>query len=232
MSKFNAEQPTVALFDLDYTLISSDCTAHWLRYMLTRSRYRKALILLLLPIIKLCEKSKVSLATRNSFYLWAATAFLGKQRYATFRQQAANYIIQQKGVTAYQHAYEAIRWHRQQGHTIIIVTGALRWLARDMCKALNLEFDHLLGSSDQYFLGGRISKTFCYHANKVTLLENGNHLNDDQVRYGYSDSSADIPMLALCQHRYLVNPKDKCFAKMQHAFGDDATMVSWHIEKV
>lgn len=220
-------QPVVALFDLDYTLISSDCTAHWLRFLLTRSTKRKVLILALIPVIKLCNALGVALATRNSIYLWAATVGLSKRRYLDLRRRAAQYVVNTKGVGAYQDALHAMQWHRLQGHKVVVITGALRWLARDVCRLLNIEYDVLMGSSERNAFAGRVSQVFCYADNKVNLLQQHQWFLDGSIDYGYSDSAADIPMLSECQKRIVVNPKPKCRAAFEKAFSTDHEVVEW-----
>ena len=221
-------QPVVVLFDLDYTLISSDCTAHWLRYLLTRSTKRKLLIIALIPIIKLCNVVGVALATRNSLYLWAATVGLSKQRYLALRRYAAQHVVDIKNVRAYQDALDAMAWHRSQGHKIVVITGALRWLARDVCRRLQIEYDVLMGSSEQNAFAGRVSQVFCYADNKVSLLQQRQWFQNGSIAYGYSDSAADIPMLSACEKRVVVNPKPKCQAAFKKAFADNHDVVKWH----
>ena len=224
--KLNRTAP-VALFDLDYTLISSDCTAHWLRFLIMRSFKRKALVAILLPIIKLLSLCKVNLATRNSVYLWAATVGVSSRKYLTLRRQAAHHVIQTKGVQAYVNGLERLHWHQSQGHRVVVVTGALRWLARDVCKALGISYDYLLGSSEKNSFGGRVSDVFCYHQNKVTLLSLHGLLNDGRADYGYSDSAADIPMLDICEYKFIINPKPKCQQQFEESFGSDTVLFNW-----
>ena len=235
MKKVKANTPTpntkaqsvIALFDLDFTLISSDCTAHWLKYMLTRSRWRKLLVVSLLPLIKLCSALNVNLAIRNSIYLWAATAGLSRQQQLQLRRNAIYHLTQCKNVHAYPLAIERLNWHLQQGHQVIIVTGALRWLARDLCRHLGIEFHHLLGSSDRAWFGGRVSHVFCYQENKVELLKSQGILATQQYRYGYSDSAADIPLLAQCDEAFIVNPKPNCLSAFREALGEAPTVLTW-----
>ncbi len=221
---------TIALFDLDYTLISSDCTAHWLKHLIYRSRRRKLLVLSLMPLIRLMTVLKLNLATRNSVYLWAATVGLSRQGYLLLRRHAAQHITQIKGVKAYPRGLERLQWHRQQGHKVVVVTGALRWLARDICRELGIEYDTLLGSSERSKWGGRVSDVFCYQHDKVTLLKAHGVIDDKQTRYGYSDSSADIPMLDLCEHIVLVNPKPSCRDKFNEALSQTPQIVTWKID--
>lgn len=227
LSNQSEASPPVALFDLDYTLITSDCTAHWLRFLLTRNTVRKILVLACIPLIKLLALAKIDLAKRNSIYLWAATIGLSNADYVKLRRQAADYVIDKNKVSAYPEGLERIRWHKSQGHTVIVITGALRWLARDVCRSLNIQYDYLLGSSERNWGGGRVSDVFCYHRNKVTLLNELNLLTAGNAAYGYSDSAADIPMLDICEHVYIVNPKLDCRLKFERAFGVKATLLAW-----
>ncbi|MDM7861732.1 HAD-IB family phosphatase [Alteromonas sp. ASW11-36] len=220
-------QSVIALFDLDYTLISADCTAHWLKYMLTRSRRRKLLVFGLLPLIKLFSVLNVNLALRNSIYLWAATVGLSRAAQLRLRREAITHLTIRKKVHAYPQAVERLNWHLQQGHKVVIVTGALRWLARDLCRHLAIEYHHLLGSSDRAQFGGRVSQVFCYHDNKVKLLQAHGLLAPQQYRYGYSDSSADIPLLAECDEAFIINPKASCLPAFQAAFGESARILNW-----
>jgi phosphoserine phosphatase len=50
---------------------------------------------------------------------------------------------------------------------------------------------------------------------------------NDNWGYGYSDSAMDIPLLAHCRHRFLINPDKKTILRTKAALDDRVTIVKW-----
>lgn len=228
-------QSVVVYFDFDKTIISKDCTAEYLRYLLGRSRWRKAMGMGLWTInrfvfrrIALTERA---MAFRNSVFLWVATVGLTGHRHLSVRREFVRRLLARSDMQVFSEARDRLEAHRQAGHKIVIVSGALRWLVRDLCKNLDIQADNIIASTDQHFALGRVSRRFCFANNKITMLEE-HGLNPANVhKVGYSDSATDIPMLSLCNEIYLINPRKACQLAFQEAFGNEVTTLTWELDK-
>jgi HAD superfamily phosphoserine phosphatase-like hydrolase len=96
---------------------------------------------------------------------------------------------------------EQIRWHVQQKHTVVIVSGSLDLYLRTWCEALGLDLIcNRLESRD-----GRL--TGCYAEgdcapHKVERIRARYDLSRYVRIHAYGDSSEDRPMLALAHERW------------------------------
>ena len=76
------------------------------------------------------------------------------------------------------------------------------------------------------FWGGLIYSSYCMGPDKIKLARRLGVL-DKGWDYGYSDSAWDIPLLAHCRHRFLVNPDKKTINRTRAALGGRVTILNW-----
>ena len=96
---------------------------------------------------------------------------------------------------------EQIRWHLQQGHTVVIVSGSLDLYLRSWCESLGLDMIcNRLESADGR-LTGRYADGDCA-PRKVERIRARYDLSRYVRIHAYGDSREDRPMLALAQERW------------------------------
>lgn len=109
----------------------------------------------------------------------------------------------------YPAAEEAVAWHRQQGHRIVLLTGTLDFIVAPLAEhlgatdviAAQLEFEagRATGRLAAPPLGG------AEKAHQAQLFAERNSL-DLAASFAYGDSRSDAPLLALVGHPVAVNP--------------------------
>jgi len=99
--------------------------------------------------------------------------------------------------------------HRQRGDTLLIITATNRFIAAPIAQAFAVP--HLLATEPEESRGrftGKIVGTPCYREGKVTRLQSWMSERDENLQgsWFYSDSHNDLPLLSLVDHPVAVNP--------------------------
>jgi HAD superfamily hydrolase (TIGR01490 family) len=108
-------------------------------------------------------------------------------------------------------ARSLIEYHRQQGHRLLIITATNRFITEPIALALGVE--DLLATDPEFRDGrytGRVAGTPSFREGKVVRLrewlkKNGTNLSDS---WFYSDSHNDLPLLEMVSHPVAVDPDD------------------------
>jgi HAD superfamily hydrolase (TIGR01490 family) len=199
---------TLAIFDLDNTLIGGDSDNLWGQF--------------------LCEQQLVDsadFAQRNDkFYADYLAGDLDINAYlrfalSTLKGHAAeqldawhrSFMASKIKPIMLPGAAALIADHRQRGHELLIITATNRFVTEPIAQALGIE--NLIACEGEMIDGlytGEPSGIPSYHAGKVTrLLE---WLDDRQANldnaWFYSDSHNDLPLLELVDNPVAVDPDD------------------------
>jgi len=206
----------IALFDLDGTLLPWDCQLLFRYYVIRKEPWR----ILFLPIFLLSLPFALWLKKNRLKRIFITFIYgIPTQRLEQYATEFAAWIQP----AMYQEVLTLLEKHRLDGDLLILSS------ASPECYVLE------------------IGKSLGFHLTFGTILENRNlfpkltnHKGDEKVRrlyrslpmdhfmgnqltrcHGYTDSCADLPMLALCQTATVVNPSPKltAIAEQNH----------WHI---
>ena len=208
---------TLAIFDLDNTLIGGDSDNLWGQY--------------------LCDQKRVDVAgfaeQNHQFYEDYKAGGLDIDAYLRFalgplKGQPLNELdAWHRGFmrTVIQpimlpKAEALIAKHRAQGHTLLIITATNVFITRPIAKALGIE--NLLGCEAEIVDGlytGEPSGVPSYREGKVTrlnawLVETGESI---EGAYFYSDSHHDLALLELVDNPVVVDPDDRLRARAVEA---------------
>lgn len=199
---------TLAIFDLDNTLIAGDSDHLWGEFLVQQG---------------LVDKSAYQ-AQNDQFYqdyLAGVLDIFAYQKFvlsflaqhslvelANWHQQFMNEVITPIMLPK---AAELIAQHREQGHYIMIITATNDFITTPIAEAL--EVDHLIAVTaerDEYGgYTGEVAGTPSFHAGKITRLNEWLEENPTysmQGSYFYSDSHNDLPLLELVDNPVAVNP--------------------------
>lgn len=199
---------TLAIFDLDNTLLGGDSDYLWGRFLVERGRvdgdyyerenqrfydeYKAG-------VLDILEYQRFSLAPL------AATDL--PTLYAWRREFMADYIHP----IMLPKADALLRRHRTAGHTLLIITATNRFVTEPIAEALGV--DTLIATDPQLRNGrftGEVHGTPCFQHGKVARLgqwleENGANLAGS---WFYSDSHNDLPLLEQVENPVAVDPDD------------------------
>lgn len=96
---------------------------------------------------------------------------------------------------------EQIRWHKEQQHTVVVVSGSLDLYLRPWCETLGLELICNRLESQDGRLTGRYHGGDC-GPRKVEQIRRRFDLSRYTRIHAYGDSAEDRPMLALAHERW------------------------------
>jgi len=99
-------------------------------------------------------------------------------------------------------ALERIRWHKQQGDRVVVVSGALDVYLRHWCQQHELELICSELEVKQGVLTGRYRGKQCVNGEKARRVRARFDLTDFPVVYAYGDTEEDRDLLGLAHRRY------------------------------
>lgn len=194
----------IALFDLDGTLLAWDCQLLFRHHVVRREPWRG----LFLPLFLLCAPLHPLLGDQALKRVFLA--FLVGIKPAALAAHAQAFAAAARPAI-YPQLIDRIESHRRQGHLLILASASPEFYVVELGKKLG--FDLILGTPV-------VTAPVC-----PLLPKLDNHKGAAKVRrlrellppayfsvgklvrsHGYSDSSADLPMLAICDTATVINP--------------------------
>lgn len=196
---------TLAIFDLDGTLLEGDSDYNWGQFLVERKlvdleTYQAAnerfYQQYLQGNLDIFEYLTFSLAPLKQFQQAQLTKL-----HEDFMETKIQPMMQTK-------AFELIDHHRQQGHFLLIITATNEFVTKPISDALGM--DHLIAPIPEKIDGmytGKVIGVPSFQEGKVTRLnawleETGHTLKGS---YFYSDSHNDLPLLELVDHPVAVD---------------------------
>lgn len=200
---------TLAIFDLDNTLLAGDSDHAWGDFLVEEGivdaeEYRKANDQFLqeylngeLDIVHYLSFALKPLAQHSMENLLA-----WRERFMAHKVQP---MMQSK-------AFQLLDSHREQGHTLMIITATNRFVTEPIAEALGI--DHLIATDPEIINGhytGRVAGIPSFQDGKVTRLNEWleAHKEDLTGAWFYSDSHNDVPLLQQVENPVAVDPDPK-----------------------
>lgn len=121
----------------------------------------------------------------------------------------AKKVIDQRGDRVYTYSRERIKWHKEQGHLVIAISGSPLELVAEMSRKYGM--DHYRGTvyevDEKGKYNGKIIPMWDAESKRRALLEMAEHHHIDLSQsYAYGDTSGDFSMLNLVGHPFAINP--------------------------
>lgn len=199
---------TLAIFDLDNTLLGGDSDYLWGEYLIEqgivdKTSYRR-------ENDRFYEEYKAG--TLDIFeFLEFSLAPLARYDMDTLNRLRQEYMTEKIHTILLPAAEALLERHRQLHHTLLIITATNRFVTEPIAERLGVE--HLLATEPEitnHRFTGRVAGTPCFREGKVTRLrlwlsQQGENLQDS---WFYSDSHNDLPLLELVSHPVAVDPDD------------------------
>jgi HAD superfamily hydrolase (TIGR01490 family) len=192
----------IALFDMDGTLLAWDCQLLFRHHVIHQEPLRGFSVLLFMKFLPFAGV----LGTENlkrifHSFLWK----MPPERINELSQSFAERLLP----SIYPELKSAIEKHREAGHLTILSSASPECYVAELGKLLG--FDLSLGT---VFENNALFPDLVNHkgANKVTRLREllpSSYFQEGKIvnSHGYTDSTADLPMLEICQQATVVNPK-------------------------
>ena len=200
---------TLALFDLDNTLLSGDSDYEWGQFLVQKKLVDK----------KYYEKANLRFYEQYKqgvldIYEWSAFTFLplskrSMEELALLHSEYMREVIQPLMGDI---AKSVVEHHRQQGHTLMVITATNSFVTHPIVKAFGIE--HLIATEPK-IINGRYTTEVdgipCFNQGKVKRLNHWLQQNNESLQgsYFYSDSHNDLPLLEKVDHPIAVDPDEK-----------------------
>lgn len=210
------------LFDFDGVLIRGDTFAMFMRNRYARARWRKALVLLLSPLLL----PGLPFSRRWTLRALAYLGLLGldETRYRALAIAFAATLVRRPGHCC-REGLRVLRRHQAAGDRIVIVTGCEESLVRGVLDELGLANVEVLASRLRAGRFGMRPDRHNVGTRKVELLR---HHGIQAWHAAYSDSGQDVPVLALAAEAVLVNATPKLCKRVERALGRSVICAEWH----
>ena len=204
----------LAIFDLDKTIIDTSASLAYGRPMAERGLISTSDVLRMLVV-----RSSYMFTTHTEEDMNATketmTAIIKGREVEPLRAVVRDTLQESITPYVYAEARELLEWHKQQGHTVAIVTASPSVMVQPIAEELgaDLLIASELGEEDGKFTG------------EMTLFNKGitkvHHIEDIAAKHGfnlaesfaYSDSGTDVPMLEMVGFPTAVNP-DRALRKV------------------
>lgn len=199
---------TLAIFDLDNTLIAGDSDYLWGQYLVDRgivnrdeyeaanARFYEDYKQGQLDIREFLNFALQPLAQHDPDQLYAWRADFVREKIEPILLPAARRLIEE---------------HRSIGDTLMIITATNRFVTEPIARLYGIE--HLIATTPEFKEGrytGHYEGTPCFQEGKVTRLDEwlNQHERSLEGSWFYSDSHNDLPLLGRVRHPVAVDPDD------------------------
>ena len=206
---------TLALFDLDHTLLSGDSDVLWCEWLMTQGLLERATFEPRNAAMEAGYKAgTVSVAEFCGFYV-GTLAGRTLEQWHPMRQR---FLVEEIAPRIPPAARDQVRHHQDAGHTVVLTTATNRVITE--LTAQHLDIEHLIATdcevgADGCFTG-RVAGTPNMREGKVArlqtwLAERGTCL-DALDSIAYSDSMNDAPLLSAARRAVAVDPDPRLAA--------------------
>lgn len=199
---------SLAIFDLDNTLIADDSDFLWGQFLVDRGivdkdYYEQANQ----KFYEDYKQGHLDIVAFLKFSL-APLAMHDKQQLYSWREEFVETIIKPITLKA---SYDLVEKHRKNGDILLVITATNRFVTEPIVKLYGI--DNLLATTPEFKDGqytGKFVDTPCFQEGKVKQLQDwlassGHSLEGSCF---YSDSHNDLPLLKLVDRPIAVDPDD------------------------
>ena len=197
---------TLALFDLDNTLLAGDSDHAWGEFLAEKGHvdadaYARA-------NDRFFADYQAGTLDINAFCQFVF-AVLACNTPATLAQWHAEFMRERIEPMLLPKAQALLERHRQLGHTLVIITATNQFVTGPIAKRLGVE--HLIATQPEQDANGNYTGQVlgvpCFQEGKITRLEAWLKDHDDSLdgSWFYSDSRNDLPLLERVTHPIAVD---------------------------
>jgi HAD superfamily hydrolase (TIGR01490 family) len=200
---------TLAIFDLDNTLIADDSDYLWGKFLVDQGIVDRLVYdKINAQFYEDYQNGTLDMMAFLRFALVPLAAHPIEQLH-NWRQDFINTIIKPLLLDK---AKALVEKHRSQGDTLLVITATNSFITAPIVALYGIE--HLIATTPEMIEGkytGNVNGVPCFQEGKVTRLNEWLTLNNEKLEgsYFYSDSHNDLPLLKLVDFPVAVDPDEK-----------------------
>ncbi len=204
---------SIALFDLDHTLLPLDSDYQWADFLARSGRAGDPLEAVRRNEDLMERYNQGLLTAEESAEFMLGLLTRGTQEELLAWQDEFMQAIILPSITPA--ARELLAQHQDQGHLVAIVTATNEFVTRPIAAALGVQ--HLIATTPEMLDGrytGKIAGVPSFQAGKIIRVNQwlqgmGKTLSDFERSWFYSDSPNDLPLMEVVSHPVATNPSDR-----------------------
>jgi len=200
---------SLALFDLDNTLLDGDSDYEWGNFLVSKKlvdadEYEKANIY----FYEQYKQGTLDIVEFSAFSFKPLSLISREELNNLHQEFMQTYILPRiKPQTP-----TVLNKHKNQGDTLVIITATNSFITRPIATHLGIE--HLIATEPKIIDGKyttEIEGIPCFQEGKVTRLNDWLKMNNDSMEgsYFYSDSINDLPLLEIVDTPIVVDPDER-----------------------
>jgi phosphatidylglycerophosphatase C len=216
----------LAVFDFDHTITPWDTAARFFFWLMWRRPWKAGFALIALPFLGPLLAFRHTRKVPIRFGAWVATLGVSHAQLPDLARMHIREVTERGEKFVRSDARARLNDHLAQGHEVVVATGCLEVLAREILMIEGLGTVAVVGSSVRRYFGGMVVLEHCFGERKIPMLAARGFVAPWD--FAYSDHRADLPLLLRGKQQYLVNPLPKCASVLSPALGKTATLVSWN----
>ncbi|NLL30714.1 MAG: HAD-IB family hydrolase [Clostridiales bacterium] len=129
----------------------------------------------------------------------------------------AKKVVEQKGDRVYTFTRDRLKYHKEQGHLVIAISGSPIELVKEMSEKYNMDdyrgTIYKLNSSNNY--SGEVIPMWDHESKLKAIKELASKYNIDlENSYAYGDTSGDFTMFKSVGNPYAINPTRELIGKV------------------
>lgn len=203
----------IALFDMDGTLFAGDSQLRFARWILKRHGWRRLYLLSVLPSAILRAMRLLTTEQMKRIFL----AYAWNMSAEELQNECREFVRQELLKALYPETLHRLRTHLKKGDSAILCSASPDWWTQLVGESLG--FTHAIGTPiepcDRIPFMPRIPAP---GNNKgAAKLKRLAAIGITHADIGYTDSEADLPMISICDHAVLINPRPDFSSKVPNA---------------
>lgn len=188
----------LSLFDFDGTITKDDSLLKFIRFVVGDGRFVFGLVVLSPVLVAYKLKLIPNYKAKQKMLSWF---FKGMSKDAFFKV-ANEYSLVHIDKILRPKAMEKIKWHKAQGHQIVIVSASIDCWLRPWCEKNGLELIATKLEIKDDIVTGKLLTKNCYGVEKVNRIKEIYNLEKYDYIYAYGDSAGDKQMLELANESF------------------------------
>lgn len=187
----------IAFFDFDGTITRKDTLWEIIRFYRGSASLYAGIVQLLPSLIRF----KLKLISAQSMKEQVLEYFFGEIDFTTFKHCCDDFCKNELPKLIRPQALAAIKEHQQSGHHVVVVTASAQDWVAPWCRAENIVCLGTQLEVEHHRITGKIQGINCNGEEKVNRIKKAYRLENFNTIYAYGDTSGDLPMLELAQHK-------------------------------
>ena len=188
----------IAFFDFDGTITKKDSTIKFIRYLVGDIKFFLG-VFLLLPFIVLY---KVKIISNNAIKQIIITYFFKGKDIIEFQKKSEYFSLNEIDPIIRKKALDKIFWHKENGHTIVIVSASIDLWLKPWCEKNNIMLISTMLEIKDKTITGKTFKKNCHGPEKVKRIREEYDLADYSYIYAYGNSRGDYEMLDIAHESH------------------------------